>query len=66
MITSLVALGVNVFGGMAVKMLTERFISRLVIIALRECSKRTANKWDDELVALVVDEVAPDMKNEKQ
>jgi hypothetical protein len=38
---------------MSREFLTERFISKAVVIALKECARRTENEWDDELVKTV-------------
>lgn len=65
MVETAIALSVKILGGMAVKLLTERFLSRLIVLGLRECAKRTANTWDDELAKVVQEEVAPDMAQQK-
>jgi len=35
----------------AFKLLTEKFLSRALVIGLRELARKTETKWDDELVA---------------
>lgn len=55
----------NLLVGLGSKLLTERFISRAIVIALREIASRTHNTWDDDLVASIRDEVAPDMQMEQ-
>lgn len=52
----------NILIGLGTKLLTERFISRGILIAFREISKRTNNDWDDNLLKLIRDEIAPDMQ----
>lgn len=36
--------------GMVVKLITEKFLSKLVIEALKAWSKQTENKYDDKVV----------------
>lgn len=50
MLASIGSLALQAALGIGLKLLTERFISRAIVIALKECSRRTTNTWDDELV----------------
>lgn len=58
------AIALNIFLSLLMKLLSERFISKGIILALKEIAKRTQNKWDDNLVKMVKDEIAPDMQLE--
>lgn len=52
MITQLLA---KVAMGMVVRLITEKFLSKLMIEGLRAWSKQTANPYDDKVVEAMAD-----------
>lgn len=46
---------INIFWKLVEKVVTERFFSRMVLLALKTISKSTENKVDDEVCKIVGD-----------
>lgn len=65
LLTSLGGIGLQIGVALATKLLSERFISRGVVLTLKALSRRTATPWDDQLVGYIRDEIAPDMQLEQ-
>lgn len=46
---------VKVLVGLLVKLVSEKFFSKILVCSLEAWSKQTANEWDDKVVAAMAE-----------